>query len=271
MSGPNQNSNSRWFESLSRNGAALIRLFCFPYAGGNAHVFREWQRHFGPEVDVCLVHLPGRARRIGEPPRTRLQPLVQELSDAIRADLGLPFAFYGHSMGALISFELVRELRRRKWPLPIHLYISACRSPIKVRSVPPKFNLPLEEFMTELQKLNGTPKEFFDCPQIQRAILPLLRADFELTDTYEYVAESPLNCPITLYGASADHLAPLESLSAWEFETSAQYRMRLFGGGHFFIQSHKTEFVATLRQDVLGAMARTIGLEKSVPARLAAQ
>jgi medium-chain acyl-[acyl-carrier-protein] hydrolase len=261
-----QDLNSPWFESVSRTRDPLIRLFCFPHAGGTAHAFREWQRHFGVNVDVCLVHLPGRARRLGERPRTRLRPLVEELADAIRANLDRPFAFYGHSMGALISFELARELRRRRWPLPAHLFVSACRSPIKVGSVPPSFNLPVDEFMALLQKLNGTPKEFYDHAEIQVTLLPMLRADFELTDTYEYLAESPLDCPITIYGGKEDHLASPESLYSWDLETSAEYRLRLFGGDHFFIHSQKTEFLAALQRDLLEAVtASSISEESTLP------
>jgi len=218
-------------------------------------VFREWQRHFAPEIDVCLVHLPGRARRIGERPHTRLRPLVQEMADAIRTEFRGRFAFYGHSMGALLSFELARELRRRNYTTPVRLFLSACRAPNVVRSVPSTFNLPVQEFMAKIEKLKGTPKEFFEFPELQNALLPLLRADFEITDTYEYLAESPLACPITVYGGEQDELATVKSLAPWELQTSAGYDTRLFSGDHFFIQSQKTEFVRILRQDLLHTLS----------------
>ena len=252
---PRRNSNNRWFESLSTSSTPLLRLFCFPYAGGSAHVFREWQRHFPPEIDVCLVHLPGRARRIAETPHTRLQSLVEEVADAIRPELQNKFALYGHSMGALISFELARELRRRNYDSPLHLFLSACRAPTMVKDGPPTFNLPLQEFMAEIQKLNGTPKEFLQHPEFQRALLPLLRADFEITDTYTYLAEPPIDSPITIYGGEHDHLVPLRSLAPWCLQTSAECSSRIFSGDHFFIQSHKTEFVKALRQDLLEALS----------------
>ena len=251
---PRQSSSSRWFESLSPARAPLLRLFCFPYGGGNAHAFREWQLHFAPEIEVCLVHLPGRARRIVERPHTRLQPLVQEVADAIRIETHSRFAFFGHSMGALISFELARELRRRNYDTPVHLFLSACRAPDVVRAVPPTFNLPVQEFMAEIKKLEGTPTEFFENPDLQHALLPLLRADFEITDTYEYVPESRLACPITVYGGERDELASVKHLAPWELQTSAECKFRIFPGGHFFIQSHKAEFLRTLRQDLLQSL-----------------
>lgn len=255
MATPRHNSSNSWFESLSIARAARLRLFCFPHAGGNAYIFREWQRHFAPEIDVCLVHLPGRARRTRERAHTRLQPLVEEMANAIRAELHGRFAFYGHSMGALICFELARELRRRNYSTPVRLFLSACRAPSMVRSVPPIFNLPVQELMAEIQKLKGTPKEFFELPEVQNALLPLLRADLEITDTYEYLAESPLACPITIYGGEEDELAPVKSLAPWELQTTAECKTRLFSGDHFFIQSLKTEFVGILRQDLLQTLS----------------
>ncbi len=244
-------SSIRWFESLAAVHTPQLRLFCFPYGGGNAHVFRDWQLYLGPEIDVCLVHLPGRARRMGERPRTRLAPLVEELADLIGAEIPGRFAFYGHSMGALIAFELTRTLRRRGQDVPAHLFLSACRAPTAIRSVPPTYNLSAPDFMAKIARLRGTPKEFFEHPEIQNALLPLLRADFEITDTYDYVPESPLACPITIYGGDRDELATQEQLAPWKQETLTDYRCEVFAGDHFFIQSHKADFLRILRQDLL--------------------
>jgi medium-chain acyl-[acyl-carrier-protein] hydrolase len=243
--------SSRWFESLSTTYEPLLRLFCFPYAGGSAHVFREWQRYLAPEIDVCLVHLPGRAQRICELPHTRLLALVEEVADAIGTQIDEPFAFYGHSMGGLISFELARELRRRRCEIPVHLFVSAHPSPVAKKRLPHTFNLPLPEFIAEIRKFNGTPKELFDYPELQEAWLPLLRADFEMTDTYEYLADSALGCPIMVYGGEKDEIVSAKNLAAWGQLTSAKCEIRIFPGDHFFIQNHKTEFVRVFRQDLL--------------------
>jgi medium-chain acyl-[acyl-carrier-protein] hydrolase len=176
---------------------------------------------------------------------------VEVIADAIRTEFHGQYALYGHSMGALLSFELARELRRRKYDTPVHLFLSGCGAPDRVGCAHPTFNLPIQEFMAELQKLNGTPKEFFDHPEIQSALLPLLRADFEITDTYRYMAESPLACPITVYGGEQDDVAKAQDLAGWEMQTAAECKIRFFAGDHFFIQSHKAEFVRILRQDLL--------------------
>jgi medium-chain acyl-[acyl-carrier-protein] hydrolase len=184
-----------------------------------------------------------------------MRPLVQELANAMRGEHHGPFAFYGHSMGALIGFELARELRRRNCDMPAHLFLSACHAPNVVTDAPSTFNLPVLEFIAAIQKLKGTPKEFFEHIEIQNAFLPLLRADFELTDTYEYLAEPPLACPITVYGGEQDELTTETSLFSWDVQTSAEYTLRLFPGDHFFIRCPKTEFVTILRQDVLRALS----------------
>src|SRR5262249_9374078 len=147
---------------------------------------------------------------------------------------------------ALIAFELARELRRRSRTMPAHLFFSACRAPSAVRGVPVTFNLPHRDFMAALERLNGTPKEFFEHPEIQKALLPLLRADFEITDTYEYLTESPLACPINVYGGDQDELATVKSLYPWQVETSGGCKIHLFSGGHFFIHTHKSEFLRML-------------------------
>src|SRR5579863_3172734 len=212
---PATHSDSSWFEPLSTRPKPRLRVFCFPYAGGNPQMFRPWQRHFPPEVDLCLVHLPGRGKRFGQPAFTRMAPLVDAIADAIPPELQQPFAFYGHSMGATISFELARELRRRHAVEPIHLFLSGRRAPHIKDTDPPSYNLPHDEFLAELKRLNGTPKEFLENPEIAEVFLPLLRADFELIETYEYLAGERLTCPITVYGGLEDKDVPADYLRGW--------------------------------------------------------
>jgi medium-chain acyl-[acyl-carrier-protein] hydrolase len=244
---------SRWFESLSA-AEAPQRLFCFPYAGGDAQSFRGWQRHFAPEVDVCLAHLPGRGRRLGAPRFTRLQQLVEAIADVIGPKVEGPFAFYGHSMGAIISFELARELRRRNAGSPLHLFLSGRQAPGMRRIGPRMFALPEKEFIAELHKLNGTPMELFDDPQIKDLFIPLLRADFEMVDTYECSPGPPLACPMTVYGGSQDERAPVDSLNPWAMHTTAQCTVRILPGDHFFIQKQSSQFINVLRRDLLAAL-----------------
>lgn len=122
------NPTSSWF-TIPPNGGAKIRLFCFPYAGGSSLIFRTWEEALGPTIAVCPAHLPGRGRRLSEKPYTSAHTLVEAVADAIISHLDLPFAFFGHSMGALISFELARHLRRLNRPSPVHLFLSGRAAP----------------------------------------------------------------------------------------------------------------------------------------------
>ncbi len=229
-------------------------MFCFPYAGGNAYVFRDWQRHFPPDIDLCLVHLPGRGKRIGEQLFTRLELLVRTIADLIVREPQFPYALFGHSMGALISFELAREVRRRGFTLPRCLFLSGRRAPTAPSERGAVFNLSDEAFIAEVKRLNGTPKEVLEHPETRRLFLPVLRADLEIDDTYEYYPEERLPCPITVYGGLQDEDISLESLRAWQQQTSADYKLRTFPGDHFFIQSPEAGFVDVFRRDVLSTL-----------------
>jgi medium-chain acyl-[acyl-carrier-protein] hydrolase len=183
---PGDSSSRLWFQSLSSAQRLSLRLFCFPYAGGNTYGFRSWQRHFPPDVDLCLVHLPGRGKRINEQMFTRLKVIVRKLADLITSEPQPPYALFGHSMGAVISFELARELRRRRFAAPLRLFLSGRSAPNIASREAPIFNLPEEAFIAEIRKFNGTPKELLDHSEAMELFIPVLRADLEMLDTYEY-------------------------------------------------------------------------------------
>lgn len=244
-------SGQLWFQSLSSARGQSLRLFCFPYAGGNTSGFRSWQRLFPADIDLCLVHLPGRGKRIGERMFTRLNSLVQTLADLIMRGSLPEYALFGHSMGALISFELARELRRRCFVAPRRLFLSGRSAPSAAGRKVPIFNLPEEAFIAEVRKFNGTPKELLEHPEAMKLFLPVLRADLEMLDTYENYLEERLSCPITVYGGLQDTDAPVESLRPWQEHTSARCNLRIFPGDHFFIHSAGTGFVDVLRRDVV--------------------
>jgi medium-chain acyl-[acyl-carrier-protein] hydrolase len=240
-----------WFESLSSAPTPSLRVFCFPYAGGNIYGFRRWQRCFPNDIDLCLVHLPGRGKRIGDQMFTRLTLLVQTIADLIMREPQPPYALFGHSMGALISFELARELRRRCFAASRRLFLSGRSAPNVAGREAPIFNLPEEAFIAEVRKFNGTPNEVLEHPETRKLFFPVLRADLEMLDTYEYRPEERLSSPITVYGGLQDSDAPEESLRAWEEHTSASCEVKMFAGDHFFILSPGIEFVDVFLRDVL--------------------
>lgn len=236
MTVPLSNTSSQWF-TVPPNEQARIRLFCFPYAGGSNLIFRTWGKALGPAIAVCPAHLPGRERRLTEKPYTSLQTLVAAAAEAIKPHLDLPFAFFGHSMGALISFELARHLRRLDLPPPTHLFLSGRAAPQLGVRESVTYNLPNKEFAEELRRLNGTPPEVLEHQELMALMIPLLRADFEVCQTYRYTQEPPLDCPITAFGGLSDHEVSGELVGAWREQTTRSFRLCMVPGDHFFVNS----------------------------------
>jgi medium-chain acyl-[acyl-carrier-protein] hydrolase len=241
-------------EHLGSDREASLSLFCLPYAGGSAQAYREWKRYFPSAIDLCLVHLPGRGKLLQEKPFTDMETLVQSLADRIEEEVRPLFAFYGHSMGALISFELARELFRRRRTLPKRLFLSGRRAPHLPSFRPTTFNLSHDEFVEEIKRLNGTPKEVLNDAEMREFLLPIMRADFRIVDSYKYRPGTRLPCPISVYGGTQDEDVPLEDLHAWQEQTSDACTVTMLPGDHFFIQKPEWKFLSVLRANVLAAL-----------------
>ena len=211
-----------------------LRLFCFPYAGGGASIFRLWSEKLPVEVEVCPIYLPGRENRMKEPLLTHLSPLVQTLAHALHPFMDIPFAFFGHSMGALVSFGLARTLRRQNGPSPMHLFVSAYRAPQIPVTEPPIHQLPERALIEKLLRFNGTKREVLENAELRQLLLPLLRADFAVCETYSHASEEPLSCPITAFGGLQDSRVSPHDLAAWREQTSNSFSLRMLPGGHFF-------------------------------------
>jgi surfactin synthase thioesterase subunit len=205
-------------------------------------------------VDVCPVQLPGRERRISQKPYTAMQPLVEELAGVLRPYLDVPFAFFGHSMGALISFELARELRRTGAELPRWLFLSGARAPQVPSREPPIHDLPDAEFIQEIRQLNGTPAEVLEEPELLEMYLPLLRADVGLCERYTLAEEAPLEVPFSVYGGEQDADVLPEDLAAWRTHTTRRTQLRSFPGDHFFLAQHRERFLRSFSDDLFHAV-----------------
>lgn len=231
---------SPWLYYFEPNPKASVRLFCFPYAGGTALVYRTWAQRLPPSVEVVAIQLPGRASRMQEPLISKLTDVVEPIASALAPFLDKPFAFFGHSMGALVSFEVARFFRRQGRELPRHMFVSGRQAPQLNSERRSLYNLPTDELLAELQQLEGTPREVLEHPELMDLMLPTLRADFSICDTYEYKEEAPLACPITAFGGLQDSDISRRKLEAWREQTSAAFTVRMFPGNHFFIHSHET-------------------------------
>src|SRR5215213_404261 len=205
-------SSSRCLLCTRPNPRAQLRLFCFHHAGGSTTLFHHWRDRLPDHVELWVVRLPGRGDRVAEAPFKRIAPVVQEVTDAIVPYLKEPFALYGHSMGAAIAFETARLVRRRHGAQPTRLLVSSCQAPQGLHFALPTYDLPDNEFIEKLRELNTTPQPLFDEPRLLLTMLPMIRADVELLQTYEYLADAPLDCPITVFGGLQDHVVKLAGL-----------------------------------------------------------
>ena len=249
-------SQKSMFPCLRTNLNAHVRLFCFPYAGGNASVFRTWADSLSQVVELFAVELPGRGARLRETTQDNLEPLVQELAHSLTPYFDRPFAFFGHSMGALIGFELARFLRRYQKAAPIHLFISGHIAPQLPRNHKCIHALPESAFIEELRNLNGTPESVLENKELMQLLLPILRADFRICETYQYLPESPLDCPMTVLGGLQDVDVSQESLAAWQEQTSAAFEIRMFSGDHFFFQTRQAAFLKVFSDEIEQMVAR---------------
>jgi surfactin synthase thioesterase subunit len=243
-------SAGAWFLSGPVQGQIELKIFCFPYAGGTALVFKKWRDFLPENVQVVPVELPGRGARLQEPPFLSLPVLVEELAGVIWPLLDKPFIFYGHSMGAIIAFELARSLRRRHGLEPLALFVGGCRAPQTPNSEPATYNLPNNEFIKELIRLDGTPIEVIEHAELMDMMVPLLRADFRLTQTYEYTDDTPLRCPITAYGGLRDYHVARDMLSSWREQTRSKFALHMLPGDHFFLRSSQSQLLGLLAREL---------------------
>nr|VFJ53237.1 MAG: Surfactin synthase thioesterase subunit [Candidatus Kentron sp. FW] len=219
------------------NPQARMRLFCFPAAGGGTLAYRNWSGQLPSHVELRPVKLPGREARIGEACFQEALPLARALASGLWPYLDQPFAFFGHSMGALLAFELARELRRRGGPVPLCLMVSGRQAP--------RIPLPREFFHTLpdpdlIDKLRtyyagGTPEAVLREKELMALFLPVIRADFAVTDAYVHTPEPPLDCHIHAFGGETEQEFSRADLDAWREETTGSFTLELFPGGHFYL------------------------------------
>jgi medium-chain acyl-[acyl-carrier-protein] hydrolase len=243
-------SLNAWVVRPRPNPQARLRLFCFPYAGGAASVFGTWPDDVPRDVEVCPIQLPGRQGRLEESPFTRMEPLVKALASAIQPYLDKPFAFFGHSLGTKISFELARYLRTQGASMPVYLFFSGSNAPQITSPDPPIHNLPDAELVETLRRFNGTPEALLQNEELLQLFLPLLRADIALHETYRYTPGEPFNCPISVFGGREDGEVSRDNLAAWRVHTRGTFTLRMLPGDHFFLRSTQELLLEAVSHDL---------------------
>jgi surfactin synthase thioesterase subunit len=219
---------------LGPNRAGKRRLFCLPGGGGSASSFRGWSARLPPEIDVIGVQLPGRGHLVAAPPYRALRPLVFDLAAAMSRLLDKPFMVFGHSMGALIGFELVRHLRRAYAAAPVALFAAACPAPQLARRQRPLHALPSTQLWAEIRRLGGTPEPVLASSDLMAMLEPALRADLAICETYRYTDDQPLDCPVIAIAGSGDDGVSEAELHAWRTQTTSSFQVVMLQAGHFF-------------------------------------
>ncbi|HET9172184.1 MAG TPA: alpha/beta fold hydrolase [Actinospica sp.] len=219
------------------------RLVCLPHAGGSASYYFPLSRTLSPEVEVLAVQYPGRQNRLREGYAASIDELVDGVHGAlepIARSSDVPLAFFGHSMGAVVAFELARRLP------PLHLFVSGRRAPACLRDER-QHTLDDAGLLRVLAENGGTHRSVLDNPELRALFLPTIRNDYRLTESYRYTPGPPLGCPITVLTGDADPAVTLDEATAWRGHTSADFDCRVYSGGHFYLEEHAQRIADLLR------------------------
>jgi surfactin synthase thioesterase subunit len=223
------------------------RLYCFSYAGGSAANYAGWQTALDHTVEVHAVELPGRGTRFGEAPVTDLQIVIDTITDVIAVQDQRPFAFFGHSLGALLAFEVARQLQQRGLPTPYHLWVSGASAPRYRRDRSGIHLLEDDALINELKRLNGTPSPVLANRELMDMLLPMIRADFSLAENYVYRDGPLLHMPITVMMGYDDMDAEGDRVNGWHEETLGEFGTAWFEGDHFYINAQRDAVLSFIR------------------------
>jgi len=250
---------NKWFSVRPARAVPALRLFCFPHVGAGASAFNLWRPAWVPDnIELWTVRLPGREQRLSEKPFHRMGPLVEALYEAMATELSRPYAFYGHSLGSLVAFEMARKIQRQGGQGPIHLLVSAHPAPQVGSCREVLHNLPDKEFVEALRRFAGTPDEALENEDLMSIMMVALRADFEVDEMYSYEEGPPLGCPISVFGGIDDADVSQANLAAWKTLTSQEFNLQMMEGDHFFI-FRSPDFPRRLFQELKGHQQEAIG------------
>ena len=236
-----------WIVGGRTSSTALCRLFCLPHSGSGAFQFASWKNSLPQALDICPIQLPGRENRLREPPLTRIQTIVENLASELSGYLDRPYILYGYSLGALIAFELARELRRQKIQAPLALYVLARRAPHLPQRDAPMHHLRDDLFLAEVARRYGElPAIIWQDVELMKLVVPILRADMTALETYVYEEQDPLDCPICAFGGKFDSTAEERDLEAWRLQTTRAFELKIVDGDHFFIRNNPRSIFSSI-------------------------
>jgi medium-chain acyl-[acyl-carrier-protein] hydrolase len=239
---------TEWLDFFKPRPAARVRLLCFPYAGGSALVYRDWQNELPDFIEVWPIQLPARGRRVSEPPFRQVGQIVDAIEKELLDRVETPYAIFGYSMGALMAFELARRGDQVGKP-PVQIFVGARGAP-HLKHGTDTFLLPDDEFIAELRRIQATPEEILSDPDLIQFFLPTVRADFEIAQGYRFTEAPRISCPITAFGGQTDADVLPQHMEPWGMHTNAGHAVHLYPGGHFFLNEAKREVLNTIAAEL---------------------
>lgn len=247
---------SRWFLRFREVQRPRLKLFCLPYAGGSASVYRQWPAQLEPRIEVLALQLPGRGARLSEPPCADLMALADQVADAVRQEAaGVRFALFGHSMGALLAFEVTRRLAAQGRQLPECLFVSGRNAPHTGPGVQRRRrDMSDADFVEELRRLEGTPGDVLDNPELLALLMPALRGDFALLEDWVLHPSAPLDVPVVALAGRGDPHVGVETMQSWSDWTRERFELLTYGGGHFFIHDDERRVVRDVSDRLMGLL-----------------
>ena len=241
---------AEWFIKYSSGKEPKLRVFCFPPAGGSASEFREWRNYFSDKIEILSLQLPGRETRFSEPLITDFTELITRLHEEIRHLINIPYIFFGHSLGALIGFELIHSLRRQILPLPRAFIASAKEAP-HCHTLPEEQDIHNDSWLIErLKSYASIPDDFFTSLEFKEVFFPYIKGDFLLLSSYKFKEPPLLNLPIIALHGSNDLTTRIHKVQAWKKQTQKSFNFYTFEGGHFFIREAKAVFLQFLASEL---------------------
>nr|WSW62334.1 alpha/beta fold hydrolase [Streptomyces sp. NBC_00998] len=252
----------KWVRRSHAAPNSEVRLVCLPHAGGSASFYFPVSKELAPAVEVLAVQYPGRQDRRHEPNIPSIPDLADQIFAAVRHLDDLPMALFGHSMGAVLAYELALRMQDAGLPSPVRFFASGRRAPSRYRDDVVHLGSDAE-MVAELRKLSGTDSAMLADPELLEMIMPAIRSDYRAVETYRYEPGRMLDCPVTVLTGDNDPRVSIDEAASWDAHTTGPMELRVFPGGHFFLADQSRDVIELLTERLVRQSALTPGRSRA--------